>query len=250
MLSFGLANKQLPSEAENSIGYQRVVLTDSESPKEGQWFVSRVVNSFTAATQLSNMLITLEGLDGSGKTTVWEALSDEFPDFVYTREPTDTWYGEAVQRSVDDDDADSLAELFLYTADHAAHLSETIRPALADDKVVISDRYSDSRYAYQAVSIEDHVKRPLEYIRGVHQPWTQPPDATLYFDVDPETGAARSGATNKFEQAAFLSQVQQNYERLADAEPERFIRIDASRSPEEVIDSAVDVVERLVESSN
>jgi dTMP kinase len=193
------------------------------------------------------MLITLEGIDGSGKTTVWEVLGEEFPEFVRTREPTETWYGEAVNRSVGDDDADSLAELFLYTADHANHLSETVRPALADGKVVVSDRYSDSRYAYQAVSIEEHVKRPLEYIRGIHQPWTRPPDATLYFDVDPETGAARSGATNKFEQAAFLSQVQRNYERLVDAEPERFVRIDASRSPEEVINSAVDVVERLLE---
>ena len=193
------------------------------------------------------MLITLEGLDGSGKSTVWEALHDTYPDATFTHEPTDTWYGEAVDRSVADDDADSVAELFLYTADHAAHLSETVRPALEDGKVVVSDRYSDSRYAYQAVSIEGRVKRPLEYIRGVHQPWTRPPDATLYFDVDPETGAARSGATNKFEQAAFLSRVQSNYERLRDAEPERFVTIDATRSPEAVIDSAVDVVERLLE---
>jgi dTMP kinase len=197
------------------------------------------------------MLVTLEGLDGSGKSSAVDRLreSDGVPeDAVFTREPTsDTWYGEAVHESIARDDADSLAELFLYTADHANHLSETVRPALADGKVVISDRYSDSRYAYQAVSIEDHLKRPLEYIRGVHQPWTRPPDATLYFDVDPETGAARSGATNKFEQAAFLSQVQGNYERLFEAEPERFVRIDASRSPEEVIDAAVDAVERLLE---
>ncbi|WP_135827626.1 dTMP kinase [Halorussus halobius] len=192
------------------------------------------------------MLVTLEGLDGSGKTTVWEVLREEFPDHVYTREPTESWYGEAVDRSVADDDADPLAELFLYTADHANHLAETVRPALADGKVVVSDRYSDSRYAYQAVSIEEYVKRPLEYVRGVHGPWTRPPDATLYFDVDPETGAARSGATNKFEQAAFLRSVRENYERLADAEPERFVRIDATRSPEAVIDSAVDVFERLL----
>ena len=194
------------------------------------------------------MLITLEGLDGSGKTTAWEVLREEYPDFVFTREPTETWYGEAVQRSVEDDDADSVAELFLYTADHAAHLADTVRPALADGKTVVSDRYSDSRYAYQAVSIQDAVKRPLEYIRGVHQPWTRPPDATIYLDVDPETGAARSGATNKFEQAAFLSQVEENYERLMKAEPERFVRVDATRSPEEVLESVLDAVERLTEA--
>ena len=56
------------------------------------------------------MLITLEGIDGSGKTTVWEALSDRYPEAVFTHEPTDTWYGDAVNRAIDDDDADPLAE--------------------------------------------------------------------------------------------------------------------------------------------
>jgi len=94
------------------------------------------------------MLITLEGLDGGGKTTVWEALHDVYPDATFTREPTDSWYGEAVDRSIAADDADPLAELFLLTADHADHLSGTIEPALADGDLVISDRYSDSRFAY------------------------------------------------------------------------------------------------------
>ncbi len=97
------------------------------------------------------MLVTLEGLDGSGKTTVWESLQDRFSDAVFTREPTDdSWYGDAVYRSIEDDDADPLAELFLYTADHAAHLSRVIEPALERGDLVISDRYSDSRFAYQA----------------------------------------------------------------------------------------------------
>ncbi|GAA0226547.1 dTMP kinase [Haladaptatus pallidirubidus] len=196
------------------------------------------------------MLITLEGLDGSGKTTVWEVLHEEFSDAVFTREPTNSWYGEAVNRSIDDDDADSIAELFLYTADHAAHLSNTIRPALSDGKLVISDRYSDSRYAYQAVALDGHVTRPMEYIIGVHKPWTRPPDCTIYLDVDPETGAARSGATNKFEQAGFLAQVQSNYERLMDAEPGRFVCVDATRSPEAVIDSVVSTIERVIDEPN
>ncbi|NIS30171.1 MAG: dTMP kinase [Actinobacteria bacterium] len=184
------------------------------------------------------MLVTLEGLDGSGKTTVAEALRDRYPEAVYTREPTTSWYGEAVRRSLEDDDADPIAELFLYTADHAAHLPEVVRPALERDALVISDRYSDSRYAYQAAALGGRVERPLEYIVGVHNPWTVPPDLTLYFDVDPETGAARSGATNKFEQAAFLESVRENYERLLRNDPERFVRIDAERSPEAVIADA------------
>jgi len=193
------------------------------------------------------MLITLEGLDGSGKTTVWEVLREEYDDAVFTREPTDTWYGEAVERSIEDDDADSVAELFLYTADHAAHLADTVEPALEADKLVVSDRFSDSRYAYQAVSLEGVVPRPMEYIMGVHRPWTRKPDCTIYLDVDPETAAARSGATNKFEQAGFLADVRANYERLIDAEPGRFVRVDATQSPEAVVESVLDAVERVTD---
>ncbi len=182
------------------------------------------------------MLLTLEGLDGSGKTTVCEALSHAYPDATITREPTDSWYGEAVSRSISDSSADPLAELFLYTADHAAHLSRTVRPALEEGDLVISDRYSDSRYAYQGAALEGVIDRPMEYVRGIHAAFTRPPDLTIYLDVDPETGARRSGATNKFEQAAYLGRVRENYERLAEAEPGRFVRIDATRSPEAVID--------------
>ena len=196
------------------------------------------------------MLITLEGLDGSGKTTACEALRDVHPDATFTREPTESWYGDAVRRSLGDDDADPLAELFLFTADHADHLSRVVRPALADGGLVISDRYVDSRYAYQAASLADagvDIERPLEYVRGIHQAFTRPPDATIYLDVDPETAAARAGAADKFERAAFLSEVRSNYERLASAEPGRFVRVDATRSPERVLAAVEDAVARLLD---
>ncbi|MFB6308358.1 MAG: dTMP kinase [Haloarculaceae archaeon] len=191
------------------------------------------------------MLVTLEGLDGSGKTTVWESLreAEVVPgDAVFTREPTDSWYGEAVQRSIDDPDADSLAELFLYTADHAAHLSETVRPALEEGRLVVSDRYSDSRYAYQGATLTDVLDDPLGYVRQVHEPWTRPPDLTVYLDVDPETAARRSGATNKFEQEQYLAAVRDNYERLIDADPGRFVRVDATREQSVVVDEVREVV--------
>jgi dTMP kinase len=195
------------------------------------------------------MLITLEGIDGSGKTTAWEALHDVYPDAVFTHEPTDSWYGEAVRRSIDEDDADPVAELFLLTADHADHLSRVVRPALDDDELVISDRYSDSRYAYQGASLEGELKRPMEYVRGVHQPFTRPPDATLYFDVDPQVGAERAGATDKFETAGYLAAVQRNYETLVDYQPERFVRIDAEQSPEAVLDDVEEAFERILDGA-
>ncbi|MCU4801237.1 dTMP kinase [Halobacteria archaeon HArc-gm2] len=200
------------------------------------------------------MLITLEGLDGSGKTSAWESLrdgdgtrDDAVPDdAVFTREPTETWYGEAVERSIGDDDADPLAELFLYTADHAAHLADTVRPALADGRVVVSDRYSDSRYAYQGATLSDALDDPLTYVQDVHAPWTRPPDATVYLDVDPETAAERSGATNKFETADYLADVRANYERLVEAEPDRFVRVDASQPQAEVLDEVHETVASLL----
>jgi len=193
------------------------------------------------------MLVTLEGLDGSGKTTVWERLraDDDLPnDAVFTREPTDSWYGEAVMRSIGDDDADSLAELFLYTADHAAHLADTVRPALDDGALVVSDRYSDSRYAYQGATLadSDHFDDPLAYVERVHGPWTRPPDRTVYLDLDPETAARRSGATNKFETADYLADVRANYERLIDSDPDRFVRVDATQDPDTVYEQVREAV--------
>jgi len=192
------------------------------------------------------MLVTLEGLDGSGKTTVWEALRERYPAATFTREPTnDSWYGDAVYRSIDDDDADSLAELFLYTADHADHLSRVIEPALERGDLVISDRYSDSRFAYQGATLETYdrlaVDDPLEYVVDVHEPFTIEPDLTIYLELDPETAADRAGTTNKFERAAYLESVYANYERLLERDPDRFVRVDATQEPDAVLE-AVDGV--------
>jgi len=208
----------------------------------------RVAADADGACDRPGTLVTIEGIDGAGKTTVREALEGTFTEAVFTREPTESWYGDAVYRSLADDDADSLAELFLYTADHADHLSRVIRPALADGKLVIADRYSDSRYAYQGASLQGHVPRPVEYIRGIHQPFTVVPDLTLYLDVDPATGAARAGATNKFEREEFLEAVRANYEALIDVAPTRFERIDATRPPEDVVAAAERSIEGLVGS--
>ncbi|AEH36528.1 dTMP kinase [Halopiger xanaduensis] len=198
------------------------------------------------------MLVTLEGLDGSGKTTVWEALQERYPDAVFTREPTDdSWYGEAVYRSIEDDDADSLAELFLYTADHAAHLARVIDPALERGDLVISDRYSDSRFAYQGATLADSerdygLEDPLEYVVDVHDPFSITPDLTIYLDLDPETAAERAGATNKFEHADYLADVQANYERLIERDPDRFVRVDATQPQDAVLERVESILSDVV----
>ena len=194
------------------------------------------------------MLVTLEGIDGSGKTTVWESLSTVVPDAVFTREPTDSWYGDAVRRSIAEPDADPLAELFLYTADHAHHLAAVVRPALERGSVVISDRYSDSRYAYQGATLAGSIDRPMAFVRELHHPWTIPPDLTVYLDVDPATGAARSGSTDKFEREGYLARVHENYERLLADEPDRFVRVDATRPPDAVFETVADAVCAVLDS--
>ena len=194
------------------------------------------------------MLVTLEGIDGSGKTSTWDHLRETRTDgYTFTREPTGTWYGDAVRRSIGTPAADPLAELFLFTADHAAHLADTVRPALERGDVVVSDRYSDSRYAYQGAAIEDIVERPIQYIRDLHEPFTRPPDATIYLDVDPETGARRAGTTNKLEDSEFLRRVATNYETLIDRDPERFVRIDASADPATVFAAVEDALDSILD---
>ncbi|ELY89188.1 thymidylate kinase [Natrialba hulunbeirensis JCM 10989] len=198
-------------------------------------------------------LVTLEGLDGSGKTTVWEALQDTYPEAVFTREPTnDSWYGDAVYRSIEDDDADSLAELFLYTADHADHLSRKIEPALERGDLVISDRYADSRYAYQGATLAEtgRIAEPLEYVVDIHEPFSIEPDLTIYLDLDPETAARRAGSTNKFEHAAYLESVRENYELLAERYADRFVRVDATQSPESVLAEVRSVLEGALEEQS
>lgn len=174
------------------------------------------------------MLVTLEGLDGCGKTTVWRTLKERYPDAVFTKEPTESWYGDAVRRSVRDPEADPIAELFLYCADHAAHVTDTIEPALAAGKLVVSDRYVDSRLAYQGSILADRIDYSMGFVRTVHDPFTMMPDLTIYLDIDVPTAVDRSGGESKFEHEAFLADVKDAYERLIEEEPERFVVIDAT----------------------
>lgn len=181
------------------------------------------------------MLVTLEGLDGCGKSTAVESLRTHFPDAVFTCEPTDSWYGAAVARSVADGNADPLAELFLYCADHADHLDRTIKPALDHDKLVISDRYVDSRIAYQSVTLSDRLDDAFAYVRDLHEPISITPDLTCYLDVSVETALERSGESTKFERRPILETVTERYHRLIDAEPGRFVVIDAERDASAVV---------------
>ena len=192
---------------------------------------------------MTGKLITLEGIDGSGKSTITKSLKHYFkgkPNVIFTREPTREWTGEAVNRAINEE-TDHLAELFLFVADHANHLSKTIRPGIADNKTVISDRYSDSRYAYQGATLKGIIEQPLEWVMDLHKGWTVVPDLTILFDVSPEIAVSRVGTRDyqtKFEKISFLEQVRSNYLKLVDMQPERFIVVNAEQ-PYSKVEQAV-----------
>lgn len=184
------------------------------------------------------MLITIEGIDGSGKSSLLSSLAVLLDDLspVFTREPGSTWVGESVRRAIAEE-ADPVTEALLFTADHAAHIASVIRPALNRGALVISDRYSDSRYAYQQVMLEGIVHEPLAWLRAVHDRWTIPPDLTFLIVIPVAVAISRMDNDRKrehFEQPGVLEKVQNNYLALAADEPSRFVLIDGLKNEGEV----------------
>ncbi|WP_319580946.1 dTMP kinase [uncultured Methanospirillum sp.] len=185
------------------------------------------------------MLITIEGIDGCGKSSLHEALAGRLRDLspVMTREPGATWIGDQVRRAIAEQ-VDPIAEALLFVADHAAHLREVVRPALADGRLLISDRYIDSRFAYQEVSLSGFLPDPPGWLSAVHNGWTIIPDLTFLLVLPVETALARTqkrGAAEHFEKTEVLTKVQNNYLNRARAEPGRFVIIDGALAPETIL---------------
>ena len=117
--------------------------------------------------------------------------------------------------------------------------------AIKDSKTVISDRYSDSRYAYQGATLQGPVKKPVEWVMGLHKGWTLEPDYTILLDIDPKISVTRVNSRahqTKFEKISFLEQVRNNYFKLVDMEPGRFRVIDAQQPLEKVEEEVLQAV--------
>jgi dTMP kinase len=203
---------------------------------------------------MQGKFITIEGGEGVGKTTniacIKQWLTDHKVDFVVTREPGGTGYGEKIRSLLLDhheDTLDPMAELLLVFAARAQHLAQVIRPALTRGQTVLCDRFTDATYAYQGggrglalaaiAKLESLVQGDLR------------PDLTLLLDVDPSVGMNRAsdrGDLDRFEseQMAFFSRVRQAYLHMASLDPGRYAVIDAAqeltnvqRDIESVLDS-------------
>ena len=198
------------------------------------------------------MLVTLEGIDGSGKSTLHAALRELLADLdpVFTREPGATWVGDAVRRAIAEQ-TDPVTEATLFVADHAAHLAAVVRPALASGKLVISDRYSDSRYAYQSVTLQGIVPEPEQWLRAMHDRWSIVPDRTFLCVLPIDEALTRlkpAGAREHFERREVLEKVQNNYLSYARAEPARFVIVDAMLPPETIAEFVAGAIRQDLKS--
>lgn len=189
------------------------------------------------------MFVTFEGPDGSGKTTqakmLVEFLQARGEPVIYTREPGGTEISEQIREvilSTRNKSMRSETEVLLFSAARAQIVDQLIRPALAEGKIVICDRYYDSTLAYQGYGLG----LDLDALRAITKFATRGlvPELTFYVDVPAEVGLARrhQGETNRLDQkdVDYHARVRNGYLELAKAEPHRFVVIDGTGSIEQV----------------
>ncbi len=197
------------------------------------------------------MLVTVEGVEGSGKSTqcrrLAESLRTRAVDVVLTREPDGTAMGTAIRRLFEADGSPPapLTQVFLFMAARHQHVTEVIRPALSRGAVVLSDRYADATMAYQGFG----QGVDLETIRDLNALATGGllPDLTLVLDLEPAAGMARirGRALDAFEKMdlAFHRRVREGYLEIARTEKRRVVVVNADQDPNAVfaaIAAAVD----------
>ncbi len=188
------------------------------------------------------MFITLEGPEGSGKTTqipeLAEFLHQAGYDILTTREPGGTPISDQIRAILLDNENTAMhprTEILLFQASRAQHVEQVIRPHLGKGGVVLCDRYADSTLAYQGygygLNIED-LRTIIEFATS-----GLTPDLTLLLDVEPETGLLRrsqGGDVNRLDayDLAFHHRVREGYHQLAQEQPDRWVTVDANQSPD------------------
>jgi dTMP kinase len=201
-------------------------------------------------------LITIEGIDGAGKTTLatslHEALRRRGIDVQLLREPGGVQASERIRELVKDPDLviGARAEALLYAAARAQLVEEALEPTLASGRWVLLDRFVDSSLAYQGAGR----RLGIEAVREINQFATGglTPDRTLLLSIDPAVGKARSYAREdpldrlEREDDEFHRRIADAYARLASRAPERIRTIDATLPPEHVLDAALGALSDLI----
>ena len=204
---------------------------------------------------MAGLFVTIEGGDGSGKSTqsalLAEWLESEGRTVLLTREPGGTAFGLEVRELVLHwhGDISPRAEALLYAADRAHHIATKVRPALERGEIVLQDRYLDSSVAYQGAG---RVLQSDE-IRNLSLWATQDllPDLTILLDLDESLGRDRLKQRTKYdrleaEEQDFHARVRAGYLKLAAAEPERFLVLDAADDLESLASAIRERVSKLL----
>ena len=200
---------------------------------------------------MQSLFVTVEGIDGSGKTTVANAVAERLRQegfaVVVTAEPGGTPLGERLrQLLLREKPLSAWAEAFLFLAARAEHVAQVIRPALREGTIVLCDRFADSTIAYQGFGRGlpvDELRRLNEVATGgLH------PHLTILLDVDPEIGLQRVQRPTVFEgrDLAFYHRVRQGFLWLAAQEPHRIKIVDASQPLQTVIEQAETLVKEAI----
>ncbi len=190
----------------------------------------------------TGLFISFEGIDGAGKSTHIAGLAETFRNqgrqVTLTREPGGTALAEQLREMVLNLAMDPLTEALLIFAARRDHLKQVIEPALAKGDVVLCDRFTDATFAYQGGGrgFDLNVLKQLEqWVQAQPDHTLRQPDLTFWFALDPAIAAERlAGARvpDRFESqpVAFFKQVHQGYEDRAQAQPQRFARLDAAQT--------------------
>ena len=191
------------------------------------------------------MFISLEGIDGSGKSTQAKLLAEALgPDTLLIREPGGTAAAERIRELLADPslELDSFAELLLFSAARADLVSRVIRPALEAGRDVVADRFADSSVAYQGGARELGTSHVLSLTDTVIDGlW---PDLTVLLRLDPETGLGRAEGQDRFESEGLELQraVAEAYEEIAKIASDRVVVVEAEGSVEEVHERVLEAV--------
>ena len=192
---------------------------------------------------MRGLFITFEGIEGSGKSTqvqlLTQYLNNHHLPYICTREPGGTPIAEAIRRILLDPLCAEMlpeTELLLYNASRAQHTGELILPALQAGKIVISDRYYDSTYAYQGAA------RRLDYAvidsLTAFATFNTEPDLTILLDLPAEAGLSRIDNRDldrlELEDLSFHRKVREQFLFIAKKHPSRYVVIDAQKAPEEI----------------
>ena len=197
--------------------------------------VIQTMNSYTGR------MVSVEGLDGAGTTTVTSGLREEFGGneaSEFTQEPSEGVYGRYLRKELASDSDPTASDFFMFCADRYDHCHSLIGPSLEKGKTVITDRYQLSTYAYQAPVLEPFVDEPIEFIDETLDNFVIEPDLTILIDIPVDVALDRIGDdVEKYEKRKSLERAREIY--LQQAEEKDYVEvIDGTQSEEKVLEEA------------